>query len=277
MTSITPLGGGAAGLEENAGAGDFGLLAFAPGISLPFADGRYIRRYVGDVLTADTRTVNQQGGGSAPGLWLPAGPVVANIPLNASANVFAGSNGAYFGIQARVIRAGSNPSFLTVRVNGTFQAPSSILNNQTLGGYEMRGYESTAANVLQGAQIVANSSEDWTASGRGTRMFFQTVPIGDTNLRNVFDIFSESAGAASVFRSMAPTLRFLPASGGAVNLRDDADSVTLLSFGNGGLSFFGAARSGQLTVTGSRGGNAALASLLTQLATYGIIVNNSTA
>lgn len=41
------------------------------------------------------------------------------------------------------------------------------------------------------------------------------------------------------------------------------------------LSFFANAAVGQQTVTGSRGGNAALASLLTALANYGIIVNSS--
>jgi len=43
-----------------------------------------------------------------------------------------------------------------------------------------------------------------------------------------------------------------------------------------GLGFFHTAPVTQRTVTGSRGGNAALASLLTALATYGLIINNTT-
>ena len=43
-----------------------------------------------------------------------------------------------------------------------------------------------------------------------------------------------------------------------------------------GLGFYGAAAAGQPTVTGSRGGNAALASLLTSLAGLGLIVDSST-
>jgi hypothetical protein len=45
----------------------------------------------------------------------------------------------------------------------------------------------------------------------------------------------------------------------------------------GQIGFFGTAVQTQKTVTGSRGGNAALASLLTQLAGYGLIVDSSTA
>jgi hypothetical protein len=44
----------------------------------------------------------------------------------------------------------------------------------------------------------------------------------------------------------------------------------------GDLGFFGTAPAAQQTVTGSRGGNVALASLLTALATYGLIIDNTT-
>jgi hypothetical protein len=43
------------------------------------------------------------------------------------------------------------------------------------------------------------------------------------------------------------------------------------------LGFFTAGLQTQQTVTGSRGGNAALASLLTALATYGLITDSTTA
>jgi hypothetical protein len=48
---------------------------------------------------------------------------------------------------------------------------------------------------------------------------------------------------------------------------------------NGGLAFFSTSGSGtsKQTVTGSRGGNAALASLLTALAAYGLITDSTTA
>ncbi len=46
---------------------------------------------------------------------------------------------------------------------------------------------------------------------------------------------------------------------------------------DGEVGFFGEPGDSQQTVTGSRGGNAALADLLTALATYGLIVDNTTA
>jgi hypothetical protein len=46
---------------------------------------------------------------------------------------------------------------------------------------------------------------------------------------------------------------------------------------SGILGFFGTNATTQKTVTGSRGGNAALASLITQLASYGLVVDGSTA
>jgi hypothetical protein len=52
-------------------------------------------------------------------------------------------------------------------------------------------------------------------------------------------------------------------------------SIDELHHGSGGLGFYGTAATTKKTVTGSRGGNAALASLLTQLAAYGLITDSS--
>lgn len=46
--------------------------------------------------------------------------------------------------------------------------------------------------------------------------------------------------------------------------------------GRGNLSFFATGGSGQVTITGSKGGNAALTALLTALADYGLIIDHST-
>lgn len=53
------------------------------------------------------------------------------------------------------------------------------------------------------------------------------------------------------------------------------DGDVVLCSGGTNLAFFGATGAGKLTVGGSRGGNAALASLISILATYGIIVDGS--
>lgn len=52
------------------------------------------------------------------------------------------------------------------------------------------------------------------------------------------------------------------------------DGATKLALGNG-IAFFGGTVTAKQTVTGSRGSNAALASLLTALANYGLITNSS--
>jgi len=60
--------------------------------------------------------------------------------------------------------------------------------------------------------------------------------------------------------------------------RDGSGNVVNLIQGlNGGLGFFNVLPAGRQVVTGSRGGNAALASLLTALAAYGLITDSTTA
>lgn len=56
----------------------------------------------------------------------------------------------------------------------------------------------------------------------------------------------------------------------------DSGAVHTIDGSGNRLGFHGAASVAQQTVTGSRGGNAALASLLTKLATLGLIVDGST-
>lgn len=56
----------------------------------------------------------------------------------------------------------------------------------------------------------------------------------------------------------------------------NAGSVDIQSNASGMIGFFSTAGSVKRTVTGSRGGNAALASLLTQLAGYGLLIDSST-
>jgi hypothetical protein len=67
----------------------------------------------------------------------------------------------------------------------------------------------------------------------------------------------------------------LNVTGLTVNLR--ASGTTKLTIDGTGIGFYGAATAAKPTVTGSRGGNAALASLLTGLASQGLITDSSTA
>lgn len=74
-------------------------------------------------------------------------------------------------------------------------------------------------------------------------------------------------------------------SGGVLRIRNQTNNVSVCDLGTDGsfrhlstkIGFFGAAVATKPTVTGSRGGNAALASLLTALAGLGLITDSTTA
>lgn len=74
-------------------------------------------------------------------------------------------------------------------------------------------------------------------------------------------------------------------SGGVLRLKYETGGATIMDFGTDAsarflgtkIGFFSAAVTTKPTVTGSRGGNAALASLLTALATLGLITDSTTA
>ena len=77
-----------------------------------------------------------------------------------------------------------------------------------------------------------------------------------------------AAGSPGILSLTAPTVQV-----GVLN-----DSVIQIGQNTSRIQFFqgGVPPTGRQTVTGSRGGNAALASLLTALAQYGLIIDNST-
>ncbi len=70
-----------------------------------------------------------------------------------------------------------------------------------------------------------------------------------------------------------PTTGIASNTGGNLWLISSGGAVVALS--PGGLGFYGASPTGKQTVTGSRGGNAALADLLTKLATLGLITDST--
>jgi hypothetical protein len=65
-------------------------------------------------------------------------------------------------------------------------------------------------------------------------------------------------------------------SDGDLQLQSDSGTVFVQNAGGGGLSFFGVTGHVKETVTGSKGANAALTSLLAALAAYGLITDSTT-
>lgn len=95
------------------------------------------------------------------------------------------------------------------------------------------------------------------ASPAGTFNAQLIGPLGDY----FFELFVGGAGISDISMLHDGTIEF--------------DTIAGISLAGAALSFFGVATTGQKTVTGSRGANAALASLLTALAAYGLIIDGT--
>lgn len=119
-----------------------------------------------------------------------------------------------------------------------------------------------------GPTPLANAKTGLTAVGLGINM--APAPAGYTNAQGIrIGTVSGASGGNYGLLIDAPTgaNAFGIVNNGGVQVNGAGTS----------LGFFATGFNGQQTVTGSRGANAALASLLTALASYGLIVNSSTA
>jgi hypothetical protein len=242
------------------------------GLDTNQADARYVRRFVGATLTADTIAITTQGGGSDDALINPSGPVIGNIPTDVSSALLAASQGGIFGVQARVLRVGANPSVIAARANGTFQVPTGLLNAQGMGAFEARGFDPDSQNILQGVEMIGVARENWSSAGQGAEWTFNGKAIGATALAPMFTMRTD-AGISLLSMRQAEG-RILPTTSG--NLRNPANTANRLSWDATGLGFFGVAPIARPTITGSRAGNAAVASIAAQLAALGLVIDGTT-
>lgn len=131
--------------------------------------------------------------------------------------------------------------------------------------------------TLEDVIRVVNDLADMVRGNRGGRM----VLAGDDGVKR------EIQGGATISTG-EPALKLWSASGThlivyhsngtgmRLSVDDNGLNVTSdLAHSGNGLGLFGAAVTTKKTVTGSRGGNAALASLLTALSNYGAITDSS--
>lgn len=142
------------------------------------------------------------------------------------------------------LSSSTNLTFSTTTIQGRNNGAAANINLNTLGGQ-------TVTPVLRatGLTVIALAS---------TGHAFQTGGSASTNL--AFDptsIQARNNGAAAT-----------------LNLNQLGGDI-LIGIVSAGLGFYGSAAVAKQTVTGSRGANAALASLLTALATLGLIVDSS--
>lgn len=113
----------------------------------------------------------------------------------------------------------------------------------------------------------APAFDTWMEAGAGTSAYL-TFPGIQPLFNQGWSIKRRSSGGVH--------LEIVPNDTSFSTLRDkDTPTNILMTWGSGTLGFFGASPSGRQTVTGSRGGNAALADLLSKLATLGLITDST--
>jgi hypothetical protein len=104
----------------------------------------------------------------------------------------------------------------------------------------------------------------------GTTATLTNASLIDLNLAGSANSLIRTSNSAPLYFATNNVIRLTIAAAGAVTVAGD------FAHQGANLGFYATAATTKKTVTGSRAGNAALASLLTQLAAYGLITDSST-
>lgn len=200
-------------------------------------------------------------GGSTPTITLPSLTLSAG-PL--SIGTTPASAGDIRLSKAGVIKALNNAGTGDIQVIGTNASDVILVGDAT-----------NTSGITVGVKTGSSISLQFNGS---TTVAFTTGYIG-------LGAAAATNGAAAIGLSNN-TYIFQNTSGGSARGLIGMDSSNVIHLGDGSndlqifgtkVAFFGGTPASKQTVTGSRGGNAALASLLTALATYGVLTDSSTA
>jgi hypothetical protein len=222
------------------------------------------------------------GGGGTPG------GADTNVQFN-DGGAFGGQSSFSFNKVTSELSAGSligslQQDFVIVGVARTDAGPGYRL--RLLGGSALSGETGGGVSLLGGAGVsgaggdaeVRGGSSDTNLGGTLVLSGGSTDNAGGGDLR-LFGGYAQLGSAGNVdivggFSDAGPTahgdVRIIDPENGEVVIR-----VGTLNSGLPGLGFFGSSVNALETVSGSRGGNAALASLLSALANYGLIIDSS--
>lgn len=161
-------------------------------------------------------------------------------------------------------RYGAAVALVAQRAGGTQATPAALATNDILLNFDTRPWLSDTGAFATGrsAGILIQAAEAIANAARGTYITLYTTPVG-------------SATAAEALRIAASRAVLIGRTTG-LDTAGDLDVNNRLRVG-GNVGFYGTTPVAKPAVTGSRGGNAALASLLTQLATLGLITDSTTA
>ncbi len=156
---------------------------------------------------------------------------------------------------------------------GTRSAGSNNLTNTGLYAYAGGGQINYAIYAADGGDVALCGASDVLTVGGAATFSEALTATGDVALGDgATSVIILDSGASGITLSVGSTVKV--AIGSTIALNDD---VTVCDTAGRTLAFHGAAGAAQQTVSGSRGGNAALADLLTKLATLGLIVNGTSA
>lgn len=246
-------------------------------------DFRYVRRFVTvagvPVLAGNTRTGTNNVPETEAILENPNGPVHGRIPQDASAALMgAGAVGAgdggRFGTRLRILRpAAAAANISLTSFGGTYQAPTQ-LGAVAIGGVYGEGFDNAnAIQTIAALEFIARAAITPTAAAGLVRV--RTPEVGSATLREIVRFQAGGAAIAESIYTLA-TARLI-GSGGSLAVRNPGNTVNVVEVNATGLGFFNVAPVARPNITGARGGNAALASLLTNGALLGLWTDGTTA
>jgi hypothetical protein len=157
--------------------------------------------------------------------------------------------------------------------------PKGSLIRQWTGAGAPASYIYFATNTAAGSSSLqlADSSFKVSETSTGSEQFRVTVTTNAVNfLGTIAGATGTSPGLEARGADANANLRLIGKGTGGPALIDGG-GATKISVGTTGIGFYGTAPAAKPAITGSRGGNAALADLLTKLAALGLITDSTTA
>lgn len=190
----------------------------------------------------------------------------------------------------------SAPMDTTVKT--TLGAPSTTIAVNNVWGFTSAGPDALPVGVGNPGPVTINgiayTQTGFTIDGpgvtSGTITLSSAVSVANGTAGNKVEcnaraiwlptgakIALSTGGDEYIFVDSGAAFNFVGASGTLLKLSAAGETLVASLNASGGIGLYGATDPGQQRVTGSRGGNAALASLITALANYGLVIDNTTA
>ncbi|MBX3704581.1 MAG: hypothetical protein KF822_12470 [Steroidobacteraceae bacterium] len=195
------------------------------------ADGRYVRRFVGATLTADTYLGdNASGPGQEVVLSNPSGPIMGALPLSVPPALYEAGDGGRFANRVKIFRLGLNASIRGGRVNGSYAAPLAVTAGEGLFNVESAGWDGVALSL--GGRVGFVATEPWGPAARGTRIFLGAVRDGSTSLAAL--LWESPSVGLGLLSSALAQVNFHAGVNG-VQLRNSLNTLTQLRADDVGL------------------------------------------